>query len=169
MTWRPIQFQRLGWATAAMWFLTLATAALVAAVPGASAACRAALALRVSGCGARNWTEAAGYFATNVRVLAARLALAWLRPRCGRARHLVDVVAFGVPAANAAIVGAAIGAYGATLAARLPHLPLEWLALSIALVSYRADSGRTVAPRLRATAAAVALLAAAAVVEAFVA
>jgi hypothetical protein len=71
----------------------------------------------------------------NARLAAAVLLCAAITPRLPRpARLAADVVLAVVLVANASLVGVALGAYGARLAA--PHLPVELAALSLAGGAY---------------------------------
>ena len=74
----------------------------------------------------------------NARLVAAALLCAVVVPRLPQpARLLADVVLAVVLAANAGLVGVALGAYGARLAvATAPHLPVELAALSLAGGAY---------------------------------
>jgi hypothetical protein len=51
-------------------------------------------------------------------------------------RALADVLVLASVLANAVPVGSALGVYGARLLAYLPHLPLEWAALSLGYSSW---------------------------------
>ena len=82
-----------------------------------------------------------------------------------------EVLLAGVVAANLAVVGAALGAYGTRMArAVLPHGPVELAAFALAIALYLQGRHRAIAVRhLIATgAASLGLLAAAALLEALV-
>jgi hypothetical protein len=84
----------------------------------------------------------------------------------------VDTILALAVAVNTALVGAALGAYGARmLVAMLPHGPLELAAFAIALALYvHARRGPLTVRHVTATAAAcLSLLAVASVLETFVA
>ena len=68
---------------------------------------------------------------SNLRVLAAPFLLAGLRfadTRLGRTAG--DVIVAAITAYSTVTVGLALGRWGGTLVPYLPHLPLEWAALS---------------------------------------
>jgi hypothetical protein len=117
-----------------------------------------------------------GILIGNLRLAAAPLAgalLVGLADRGGRVREpgraLLDVVLTGVVALNVVIVGAGFGAYGARMVRyTLPHGPVELAGYCCALTVYlSARAGRLRARSAWAlTAAALALLGVAAVLEA---
>jgi len=77
--------------------------------------------------------EALSIFVHNMRVLAAPLILAAARWGTGRTtRAIGDAVVAATLLANPLLVGAALGRHGTELVPYLPHLPLEWAALSVA-------------------------------------
>jgi hypothetical protein len=77
--------------------------------------------------------EAAGIFAPNARVLAAPVILAATRWGTGPiTRGLADAIVIVVVLSSPLLVGAALGRHGTQLLAYLPHVPLEWAALSVA-------------------------------------
>ncbi|MGH2944673.1 MAG: stage II sporulation protein M [Solirubrobacteraceae bacterium] len=80
----------------------------------------------------------------NARLAAAALLCALVVPRLAqRARLLADVVLATVLAANASLVGLALGAYGGRVAAAIAlHLPIEFAALSLAGGAYMSTSRR---------------------------
>jgi hypothetical protein len=155
-------------ASAIVWSTTALTAIVVAVVPGGAAALRTAFAFRFE-FAAGTWPEATDYFLTNLRTIAALLLAAWMRSRRGPLGWFLDASVLAVVVANAAVVGAAVGAYGARALVALVHLPLEWCALSVALAAALA-SRRSRLPRAAITRVAVVaavLLVSAALMESF--
>ena len=76
--------------------------------------------------------EAADILGTNLRVSLVLVALGFLGANVG-SLHLVCRSAVGcILGLNALLVGAAVGSYGIGTLTWLPHLPLEWAALSMA-------------------------------------
>jgi hypothetical protein len=74
---------------------------------------------------------------TNLRVLAVPFLLAALRfPATRLGRILGDLVVAAFTAFSTLTVGVAIGRWRGRLIPYLPHLPLEWLALSLALAAW---------------------------------
>jgi hypothetical protein len=169
--------------------LTLTTLCVAAVVRiGWAADMRALLGFGFAGVPARSST-ATSIFANNARLLAAVFAAIliaqspWLAgagtasraergPVNGVLFATVDtILALGV-AVNTALVGAALGAYGARMGvAMLPHGPLELAAYAIALTLYlHARRGPLTVGRVAATATTcLSLLAVASVLETFVA
>jgi hypothetical protein len=167
--------------------LTLTTLCVAAVVRvGWAADMRALLGFGFAGVPARPST-ATSIFANNARLLAAVFAAIliaqspWLAGAASRAEHgpvngvllaAVDtVLALGV-AVNTALVGAALGAYGARMGvAMLPHGPLELAAYAIALALYlHARRGPLTVGRVAAIATTcLCLLAVGSVLETFVA
>lgn len=83
--------------------------------------------------------EALSIFVHNMRVLAAPLILAAARWGTGRATRLLgDVLVTATLLASPLLVGAALGRHGTELVPYLPHLPLEWGALSVATAAWLA-------------------------------
>ena len=122
-------------AYAALWLATAAAAAAVATAPGAAGAVRSALRFDPR---PRRGTlgDAIDIASTNARVAATLLAASVAVAAAPAVRHAFDIVVAVVTAGNTAVVGAAIGAYGAEALRWLPHLPLEWAALAGALAVY---------------------------------
>lgn len=113
-------------------------------------------------------SEAVSIFAHNMRILAAPLILAAARWGTGRTTRLLgDAIVAATVIVSPLLVGAAIGGHGLQLLTYLPHLPLEWAALSAAAGAWlSARSTRLAASSLVAyAAAAITLAAIAAVVE----
>jgi hypothetical protein len=107
-------------------------------------------------------------FTHNLRVLAAPLILSisgWASSRITRA--IGDALVIATFLVSPLVVGVAIGRYGSKLLIYLPHLPIEWGALSVAAGAWlAARGGRASARALVAyTGLTVALAAIAAVVE----
>lgn len=152
-------------ATAGMHGATALAALLVAATPGLDDSAAHALAFRFD---PRPGTarEAAEIFTANARVASAILLLGVGANRRLFPAPAARLLAAGLLALNAVVVGAAIGAYGiASTAAWLVHLPLEWAALGV--------SAATLTPRpqaptpARAAAIAAPILVAAAAMETY--
>jgi hypothetical protein len=162
----------------------LAVAALAAIVTRAAFAgrVRAALDFGFGGVPSR-FDEAVDIFLNNARLIGA-VAAATLIVRSagvggdardadpvGRGLRLAADLSLGAAVAiNCALVGAAVGAYGTRMvSAMLPHGPLELAGYSLALALYlRARESRLeLAPALRLTGWAMALLATAALVETY--
>ena len=118
-------------------------------------------------------TEALTIFAINAQTLIAPLILVAGRWHTGRlTRHIGDLVVAALVAANAALIGFALGRYPGQLPPYLPHLPLEDAAVAIAAGAWVARRIPTVAgtpaPSLARTAALTAAVTiAAAIVETY--
>lgn len=91
--------------------------------------------------------EALSIFINNARVLAVPLGLTAVGWTVGRTRIVGDAVVAGLAAASVVPVGLAIGDHGRELAPYLPHLPIEWAALSVAVAAWVAHRGRAATPR----------------------
>jgi hypothetical protein len=121
--------------------------------------------------------EAWSIFVHNARVAIAVIAAAaaanglWLQPgeRPRVLRWVADALVVVLAVANVAVVGAAVGAYGDRMVgAMLPHGPLEILGFSvIGAVYLAARAGLHPRDVARGAAAGLALLAVAAVLEAY--
>ena len=100
------------------------------------------------------------------RSLAAGLAVARMGPAAVRRRRSPMCSIRAQLLGNGLIAGNALGQHP-RLALYLPHLPLEWLAIAIPVAAWQSarDGQRTA--RLRATAATVAALVAAALIETY--
>lgn len=155
-------------ATVFLWVATATVALVTAVLAGAAPAARAAFGFQLDAAPPGTWADACSYFATNLRIVVALLLAAWARPYSGPLRGPLDVLVSTMAVVNAALVGAALGAYGFDLLGRLAHLPPEWAAIGFGLGAYggRADTGSCRA-LLRVGLVATILLAVAAVVEAF--
>jgi hypothetical protein len=115
-------------------------------------------------------SEATSILAHNARVLAAPLILAAARWGRGRATRAVgDAIVASTLLVSPLLVGSAIGRHGDSLLAYLPHLPLEWAALSVAGAAWLASRRNGASTRTLMVYAAVTLLLAttAALVETF--
>jgi hypothetical protein len=78
-----------------------------------------------------------GILSTNLRALAVPFILAALRfPATRLGRTIGDAVVAALIAFSTLSVGVAIGRWGGRLIVYLPHLPLEWAALSLALAAW---------------------------------
>ena len=150
---------------AALLAATALVASLVLILPGAAEQTREALALTVAN--RAHGPTVPGLLAHNLRPVAGLVLAGLAAWRLGRGRVLLDVALIALAAANAAAIGAALGAYGSLAAGRLWHLPFEYAALAVAGGFYTAH--RIQAPRgrdvLAPAAMAAALMAAAAVLE----
>ncbi|MDQ4126324.1 MAG: hypothetical protein M3134_12125 [Actinomycetota bacterium] len=131
-------------ATVLVWGSTVLAAIVVAAVPEAAADARDLLDFRLVEPASGTFWDAATYFTTNARVIAAVLLAGWARPQSEHAAPVLDVLVIGVVATNAGLVGVAAAAYGEAMVTRLAHLPAEWSALVIATSTYlqRRRTGR---------------------------
>lgn len=128
-------------ATAVLWITTFAVAVLTATVPGAPAALRDAFGFRLADHRGVSLADAATYFTTNLRVTTSILVAAWVRPRCPAAA-LLDLTVAVMLAANVALVGAVLGAYGVAALPWLIHVPVEWAAVGVAVGGYAAARRR---------------------------
>jgi hypothetical protein len=80
-----------------------------------------------------NAGEAAGILAHNLRVLAAPVILAAAQWSEHRATRLAgDAIVAAILVSTPLVVGVAVGRHGCALLRYLPHVPLEWAALSAA-------------------------------------
>lgn len=78
-----------------------------------------------------------GILSTNLRVLAVPFILAALRfPATRVGRTIGDAIVAALMAFSPLTVGVAIGRWRGRLLPYLPHLPLEWAALSLALAGW---------------------------------
>lgn len=131
----------LAWGAAACAATAVALAGLVAVtvtLTGSTDDARHLLDLPFTGV---DGAAATGIWFQNARLAAAALVLAAARPWLSRSARLVADGLLGVLlAANAAIVGVALGAYGSRVVA--PHLPLELAGLSIAGGAYVSAASR---------------------------
>lgn len=159
VTWRSF-----GRAYALLWLGTLTVAATVVVTPGASAATRNLLKLRLQPYRG-SVDEMIAIAAVNAQVVATLLCLAAAARLTKAPRRLHDAVAAFIVLPNVVLVGAAAGAYLPAAARWLIHLPLEWAAVGCALAVY-ADRGARL-PLGRACMAAAALLALAAFSETY--
>jgi len=125
-------------ASALLWGITLVAALAVVVIPGAGPAAREAFGFRLDATERGSLSDAASYFTTNVRVLAAILLAGWARSRTVHLAPLLDALVGTVILVNAAVVGTALGAYGMPTVRWLLHLPLEWAAFALGLAAYSA-------------------------------
>jgi hypothetical protein len=118
-----------------LWLATLAAALLTIPFAGTL---RGAFELRLAPAPPGDLQIASSIAANNLRVVVVPLALAALRmgPE-GRLRLLGDVLVGASLAANLALGGLALGAYGPRLLCYLPQWPLEWGALALAWSAWR--------------------------------
>ena len=113
-------------------------------------------------------SDALGILANNLRLLAAPFLLWLLRlqhSRVGRAAG--DLIMLALAGASAVTVGIALGRWRERLIPYLPHLPLEWTALTVAIATWLLIRTCGGSPRqlLALGSSVVALLCAAAAVE----
>ena len=114
--------------------------------------------------------QALGILAGNARILAVPFALAILRlPESRLGRTVGDVTIATLTGLSTVNVGIALGRWGDQLIPYLPHLPLEWAALSLTVAAWLLiRNGHAPAGQLAGVAAVIAvLLVAAAGVETF--
>jgi hypothetical protein len=133
---------------------------VVALTPGAPSGARVLLALDLHP-PPGDLTGAAGIFAHNLAVLAPLLLAPRLVAAPAWPRGVIRVYRAWVVGWAVVTVGGAVGAYGPSLLTHLVHVPVEWAALVIAV----APPPTAARSRWRGV---VALLAAAALLEAFV-
>jgi Stage II sporulation protein M len=82
-------------------------------------------------------SDALSILTNNARVLAVPFALALLQlPAARIGRTVGDVIIGALTAYSAATVGIALGRWRVRLVPYLPHLPLEWAALSISVAAW---------------------------------
>jgi hypothetical protein len=150
-----------------LWFLTALAAAITELVAGAATLTRGALHLPEAPAAHRGLTTVVVLAIHNGVVAGYPAALT----RLGLNRRGVTRLAFGAVvaagiAANAVLVGAALGAYGGRLLPFLAQLPVEWLALAAGAAAwFRAARSE---PHLRGIAVLVAAsVAAAALLEVY--
>jgi hypothetical protein len=150
----------------AVWTLTATAALITTALPAAGQLARDDLRLALMPASAPPATRILDVALTNAVAAGWPLLLALLDGphRAIRAVHRALIVAW--LAVNVIPVGAAIGAYGTRILPYLPHLPLEWTAIALALAGYLHARGRQAPGRVLLAPAlglAVVLIAAAAV------
>jgi hypothetical protein len=150
---------------------TLATiaataAAAVALPPGLAANARDTLGLQLETSAVA--PDARVVLLHNARPVVGLLLGACVASRLGRSRIVLDVAVIAFISVNAILIGVALGAYGAAIAARLAHVPLEYAALTVAGGSYLAHRHQPprVAPMATTAVAALTFVAAGALVEA---
>jgi hypothetical protein len=113
--------------------------------------------------------EAASILVANLRVLAAPIVLTAARWHRGRVTRMIgDATVLADLVVTPFLVGAALGVHGRALVLFLPHVPIEWAALSTAVAAWL-SARRSTSTSWRAIAAyaatVVVLTAAAAIVE----
>jgi hypothetical protein len=125
-----------------VWTLTAAAALITAALPAAGQLARHELRLALVPASAPPVTRMLSVALTNAFAAGWPLLLALLDGprRAIRAVHRALIALW--LAVNVIPVGAAIGAYGARILPYLPHLPLEWTAVALALAGYLHARGR---------------------------
>jgi hypothetical protein len=116
-------------------------AGVVMAAPGLAADVRHALALRFQSTDA-SASGAAAIAVVNLKVLAPALLGAVVVTHEPRMRVVFDAILVGVATINAALIGAALGAYIPRILPWLLHLPLELTALAAALGTYAGARGK---------------------------
>jgi hypothetical protein len=129
-------------ASLGVWTLTVAAALITAALPPVGALARGELRLALVPASAPSAARMLSVGATNAFAAGWPLLLALLDgpQRAVRAVHRALIA--GWLAVNVIPVGAAIGAYGTRILPYLPHLPLEWTAVALALAGYLHARGR---------------------------
>jgi hypothetical protein len=157
------EIRRLGWIAASVGALTIVAAIAGAWMPELAPSARPRPVLHGT------VGEALSIFVHNMRLLVVPLMLTAGRWTTGRTRPVGDVVLVAMVVANATTVGLALGRNRSELLPYLPHLPLEWMALSVTAGAWLSHRGQRATWRsLAPYAAAVLVLAAlAAVLETF--
>lgn len=138
----------------AIWSVTL-TAAAVVALGGAALSQRTrgalGLALTPAGNPPPSPERVLALAAHNVPIAAWPLLLGLLAdPRRRIVRHAADGLVAVCLLANAAPVGAALGAYGARVLPYVPQLPIEWAGLALGYGSWLVGRRRTIGAAERA-------------------
>lgn len=138
---------------AVIWTITLATAAVVAAIGTPTTAFTIRL-LGLMLTPAGTPVPTSGRFlrlaAHNIPLAAWPLLLSYTGACHGaRAGRVADLLVGASLLANVLPVGAAIGAYGGALVAYIPQLPLEWAGLAVGYAAWVAQRGRPVGVRER--------------------
>jgi hypothetical protein len=142
-----------------VWALTAAVALITAALPAAGQLARDALRLALAPASAPSATRMLSVALTNAFAAGWPLLLALLDGPQRAIRVVHRALIAGWLAVNVIPVGAAIGAYGTRILPYLPHLPLEWTAIALALAGYLHARGRQAPGRaLLAPALALAVL-----------
>lgn len=158
-------------AYAAIWIVTLTAAALVAldaATLGHATRGALELALTPAHNPPVQVQRVLALAAHNVPIAAWPLLPGLLADRPNRIlRHAVDGLVVACLLANAAPVGAALGAYGARLLPYVPQLPIEWAGLAFGYASWLVQRRHTIgaAQRVGLLAAIVLVLVLAAIIE----
>jgi hypothetical protein len=119
----------------ALWALTVAAAVLVLLAPGAGAYARNMLGFTLAPQRV-DLPDAIRVWLTNARFIALLTTTALLACRHRALRFVCDVVVGWAICSNVALVGIALGAYGARAPRWLVHVPLEWAAIAAALALY---------------------------------
>jgi hypothetical protein len=119
---------------ALLWAGTLLAALLVLPFGGAL---QGLLGLRLAPASPGNPRVAAVIAANNLREAAIPFLCALLRLQGRHLRRVGDAVVGGCLAGNTVLAGSALAAYGPGLLWYLPHWPLEWAALALALTAWR--------------------------------
>jgi hypothetical protein len=106
----------------------------------------------------------------NAREASIPMLFALLRTRAPWVRTLGDAIVGACLAANVALGGIALGAYGVGLLGYLPHWPLEWAAFALALTAWRRsrEGRRDVYELLLLALGCAALLCAGALIETYI-
>jgi hypothetical protein len=119
-----------------VWTLTAAAALITAAAPAAGQLARDELRLALAPASAPAATRMLSVALTNAFAAGWPLLLALLDGPHRAIRAVHRALIAGWLAVNVIPVGAAIGAYGTRILPYLPHLPLEWTAIALALAGY---------------------------------
>jgi hypothetical protein len=122
----------IAWTQAALWGSTLGVAVVVRAA-GFTHSAAAELAFRFPAT-TRSLSQVLSIAGANLRVVCVLLALGELRSLVPATVLPARGGALLLTLANSSLVGVAIGAYGVKALEWLVHLPLEWMALSLALL-----------------------------------
>jgi hypothetical protein len=120
----------------AVWTLTAAAALITTALPPVGALARHELRLALVPASAPPATRMLNVALTNAFAAGWPLLLALLDGPQRAIRLVHRALLAGWLVVNVIPVGAAIGAYGTRILPYLPHLPLEWTAIALALAGY---------------------------------
>jgi hypothetical protein len=145
---------------------TLLVAVAVAVMPGLGRHARAVLGLSFDPPAAR-FGDVAGIWLHNLCALSPALAGPAVVRLLRRGRRVLLVLVAGQAAVGVLSVGGALGGYGPPLLPWLVHVPVEWMALAVALQAFRSSRNNLSGWLPRSLAAVCLLLGAAALLEVY--